>query len=254
MIPRFAEAISPTWFINTRGVAVIAVDVRAVALASIMTSRFLKYAQAKVTGRAWRAFPALVTLLLTASPAVATQPEGALVPTIEVSAEQFAYDCQLTNDTGPGIRTVYVRHEFNIGATASRFKLAMGPGATMTYISESHSLGMTAGNTQDGISVCYGACMPGALVVATVTYMFNGSTANCSRLSVVPHPSAETVEVIGCTGVPEIASTSDLYVLAPGAICGCPSPQVFAGTPQSFDCSPVSTESVTWGAIKALYR
>jgi hypothetical protein len=177
-----------------------------------------------------------------------------LVPTIQVSAEQFAYDCQLTNDSGPGLRTVYVRHEFNIGATASRFKLSLGPGVSMTYVSETHPFPMTAGNTQDGISVCYGECTPGPLVLVTVTYMFIGATSQCSRLNVVPHPLAQTVDVIGCLGIPETAAASDMYVLAPGAICGCPDSHAFAGNPQTFGCLPVAVETTTWGAIKALYK
>lgn len=190
------------------------------------------------------------------SPAVSPAPADteSLIPAIQVSAEEFAHGCQLGNDAGPGVRTVYIRHEFNIGSTASRFRLSLGSGVSMTYLSETHPFPMTAGNTQTGISVCYGTCIQGPLVLATVSYMYNGSDVSCGRLDVVPHPDAQTVEVINCFGTPEVAFASDMYILKPGGICGCPDPHTFTGSPQSFDCAPLRTENVTWGAIKALYR
>ena len=175
--------------------------------------------------------------------------------TIEVSFSAFQQECQLANDTGPGIRTVYVRHTFSPGSLASRFRITLDPGVEMTYLSEAHPFPMTIGNTQDGISVCYGGCTEsGAFVVATITYMYQSSSVSCPRLRVAAHPDAETVEVVNCYGVPEVAWAQDMYVLTPGGICGCPDPHRSAGSPGAFACEPVLVEKHTWGAVKALYR
>jgi hypothetical protein len=173
---------------------------------------------------------------------------------IEVSGDEFGGVCYLGNDSGPGLRTVYVRQSPNFGATASRFRLALSPGATMTYISEVPSFS-SLGNTQDGITLCYGSCVDdfGFLLVA-VTFQSFANDQNCSQVMILPHPSSESIEVINCLGQPEIAYGKNLFILAPGGICGCPVAHLVPGTPQVFGCAPVPVEETTWGRVKALYR
>jgi len=160
--------------------------------------------------------------------------------------------CEITD--APGERTVYVVHDYNTGTTAARFKIEPGPGNTMTYVSEVHYFSSTAGNVQDGISVCYGACTLDTPVIASITYMAYGTSSSCSRLLVVPHPSAETVEAIKCNGVATRAYGADLTLHRPGDACGCPVTHGFQGTAGVFACTPVAVENTTWGAVKALYR
>jgi hypothetical protein len=174
--------------------------------------------------------------------------------TIEVSTEQYGYVCQLSNDQGPGIRTVYVRHTFNNGSTASRFRVLLGPGSTMVYVSETHPFAQTSGTTQDGISICYGECLPGNLHLATISYMSYATDANCSKVLVVPHPNAQTVEALRCDGSTVAAYVRDLFILAPGGVCGCPDAHVFFGAAARFECASLPVSGVTWGAIKALYQ
>ncbi len=186
---------------------------------------------------------------------VVTVPAILHAHTIEVSASEFQYECQLSNTSGPGLRTIYVRHTFNPGSIASRFKVMAGPGATMTYLSETHPFLSTEGNSQSGLSVCYGACIPGDVLVASIAYFSSGTDENCSKLLVVPHPLAETVEVLDCAEQPAAAFVRDLHIRAPGGVpCGCPVGHGFQGVARQFDCSPVPTAGRTWGAIKALYR
>jgi hypothetical protein len=159
-------------------------------------------------------------------------------------------------DDGPGVKTLYVLHDFNPGATASRFKIQTGPGATWTYLSEVHHFATTQGNTQDGISICYGRCVGSGdqPLLVTINYMSYGTSSGCSRILVVPHPSAQTVEAIRCDMVPVQTFVGDL-VIETGGGCGCgKDPHTFPGTPQSFDCDPVPVATSTWGGIKALYR
>jgi len=153
----------------------------------------------------------------------------------------------------PGEKTVYVVHRFNPGMNAARFKIESGPGVTMTYVSETHYFASTLGNTQDGISVCYDTCTLGNQLIASITYMAYGTSSQCSRIRIVPHPSAQTVEAIKCNGVATRTYVEDLVVRLTGA-CGCGDTYGFAGAAQVFGCLPVAVENMTWGAIKALYR
>ena len=175
--------------------------------------------------------------------------------TIEASAEQFQTNCQLSNDQGPGIRTVYLRHAFNSGSTASRFKVTLGPGVTMTYVSETHNFAATLGDSQSGLSICYGSCLVGELSLGAISYLSTGTDQNCSQVLIVPHPLADTVDVLRCDESPVVAFARDLYVIAPGgAPCGCPASHLFPGEPHSFTCTPLPVASTTWGAVKALYQ
>jgi hypothetical protein len=152
----------------------------------------------------------------------------------------------------PGERTLYVVHRFNPGMNAVRFKIEAGPGLTMTYVSEVHHFASTVGNTQDGISVCYGTCTLGNQLIASITYIANGTSAPSSRIVVAPHPSAQTIEAIKCNGVPTRAYGEDMTVSSGGG-CGCPVTHSFPGTADVFSCDPAATKNTTWGAIKALY-
>jgi hypothetical protein len=196
-------------------------------------------------------FVAALIVGVVASPADAQQ-------AIEVSSTPFGYECLLNNDAGPGIRTAYVQLSFNPGTTSARFMLALTPGATMTYVSESTPYSFT-GNTQSGISICFGSCLEGTQVnvIATVSYMSYGTDPRCSELRVVPYPGSETVEVMNCDGTAVAAWCADLQLVpyAPFPIpCDCSGYHKFSGVPHLFGCEPVSVEAATWGRVKALYR
>ncbi|HEX5132180.1 MAG TPA: hypothetical protein VFX92_06825, partial [Candidatus Krumholzibacteria bacterium] len=157
----------------------------------------------------------------------------------------------------PGPRTLYVFHHNLTSTTAVRFRIQAGPGVTVTYVSETHPFPQTLGDTQTGITVCYGGqCLSGDQLLATVTYMFYGTSADCSKLLIVPHPDAETVEEMDCDFVPQQVAAWDFTLYAVPDTYACPLswPHVIDGTPKAFGCSPVAAEETTWGRIKALYR
>jgi len=182
-----------------------------------------------------------------ASP-VRSQTHGTLL----LSAFPFTPFCKLQDS--PGIVTVYIFHGLTPGALGSRFKLASSSGVTMTYVSETINMPAYAGTTQTGISICYGGCTMGQFIIASVSYLAYGTGSPCGSLQIVPHPAAQTVDGISCTGSPELLEVQDMYVGPGMASCGCPSAHVFPGTPSTQSCGPVATSSSTWGAIKALYR
>lgn len=177
----------------------------------------------------------------------AAQVEGQIM----ISASPVGVGCSII-DAAPGLHTVYVLHTLNIGTKATRFRIEAGPGMTMTYVSETHAFPQTVGNTQTGISICYGDCLLADMALVSMTYMGYG-TSTCGKLLVVPHPTADVVEAINCNDVPVRTFVKDMYVESSPGSCGCPLVRSLQGTPQYFDCSPVSVESTTWGAIKALY-
>ncbi len=80
--------------------------------------------------------------------------------TLELSASDVIHNCDLYNGA-PGVRTVYVRLLFNLGTTGVRFRVIPGNDVTVSFLSETHPVGATSGSTQEGISVCFGACLSG---------------------------------------------------------------------------------------------
>lgn len=167
-------------------------------------------------------------------------------------------DC-FTIDT-PGLHTVQVVHRFSIGTLAARFKVVSDPGMTMTYVSETHPIAHSLGNTQDGLAVCYDECMGGSMVVAVITYMGYGTTTSpCSKIRVVPHPLAETLDVVNCDGQPEVATGTHLEVRTSlsGGCNYCTSHMdatTYPGSAKFFNCVGLPTEPSTWGRVKELYR
>jgi len=200
----------------------------------------------------WRtsvSFLTAVVLIVTLSAA----DSGAVEGSIAISGQPNTNWCTLT-DSGPAIRTVYVLHTFSLGAIASRFRIMNGPGATLTYLSETHPFASTIGDTQTGVSICYGGCFSGEHLIATVTYMGYGTSGLCSKLLVVPHPLSQTVEAINCNFDPVPTYVQDLAINTATGTCGCPLVHSFPGAAQAFTCDPVATQPTTWGSVKALYR
>jgi hypothetical protein len=166
-------------------------------------------------------------------------------------------DC-FTIDT-PGLHTVQVVQRFSVGTLAARFKIVSDPGMTMTYVSETHPIAHSLGNTQDGLSVCYDECMTGTTVVAVITYMGYGTTEPCGKIRVVPHPLAETLDAMNCGGQFEVMTCTHLEVRTTlaGGCNYCVSHMdltSYPGTAKFFNCVPLPVESGTWGRIKSLYR
>lgn len=176
------------------------------------------------------------------------------VPAIRVvEGAQGGYNCSMVDAT-PGVHSLDVVHMYNIGATAVRFKIESSPGMTMTYLSEDHPFAFTDGNTQDGITICYGSCAVGDQLVATIHYMAYGTSDPCTEILVVPHPDAHTIDMVDCEGTPQAVYAGDIYVQEYQGECGCPDLHAFEGTPRAFACNPLSIRSTTWSSIKALYR
>lgn len=166
-------------------------------------------------------------------------------------------ECYVLDQT-PGLHTLTIVHKFNAGTVASRFKLEANAGMTMTYVSETHAWPSTLGNMRDGMSVCYGSCQVGDVVLGTITYQGYGTSNSCAQLIVKPHPDAETLDVVNCGNEPELVMTFHFEVsedVTGCFLCTTHDPGIqYDGDPHLFGCTPVPTRSSTWGAIKAMYQ
>lgn len=143
-------------------------------------------------------------------------------------------------DSFPGIRDVYVIHKATPGATASQW-MVVNNGMQCTYLSESSPL-VKVGSAFSGISVSYGGCLPGDIVLLKITFYCLGSTPNCAYLEVVGDPITPTgmVEVIDCSSQKLLGVGGRMYV-NPDATC-------------NYDWCVFPVEGSSWGRVKSLYR
>ena len=196
-------------------------------------------------------FSTLVALALVPLNLMLASGDARAASVLALSSLPNGVACNLI-DQSQGLRTVYVLHTFSSGSTSSRFRVVNGPGSTLTYVSETVEFA-AVGNTQSGISMCYGNCFAGDFLIATIQYMSYGTSLPCGQQQIVAHPAAETVEIMNCGSQAERALVQALYVEGPGGACGCPSAHFVTGTAHAFGCDAVPVSSSTWGAIKALY-
>ena len=163
------------------------------------------------------------------------------------------------SDHEPRVHTLDVVHMFNPGSLSSRFKIVVDPALTLSYASESHAVPGTLGTFHDGVTICYGSCAVGDVFLGTISYQGYGTSTDCGFVRVVPHPAAETLDVVTCGDEAKAVYTLLLEVSPPGldSCNNCTSHTDltgYNGTPQLFGCEPLPTSMSTWGAIKALYR
>jgi hypothetical protein len=158
---------------------------------------------------------------------------------ITVFADEAAASCSITDQT-PGPITVYVMHTNMSGMAVSDFKVAESIGFLATYISETIETIGHVGDFRNGITLAYGTCRDGPLLLGSISYQGHGTSTPCSYLEVVAwrYPWPYTTN---CTEHDyQAPPLGRLYVNAqPGE---CP-----------LWCS-VATEQSTWGRVKALYR
>ncbi len=114
-------------------------------------------------------------------------------------------------DTG-GAVTFYVVHVTE-DATASAFKIEAPTG--WTRLGAEAQFPVAIGNIDDGISIGYGKCVPGAIHVMTLTYESPGNSQPGTMFKVLPHAQwPEYIQVINCDeGQPENASGEETPVM-----------------------------------------
>jgi len=174
---------------------------------------------------------------------------------IGVWADQSATNCAIS-DMATGTQTLYVVMTQTSGWVAARFRVEHSSGMNMTLISESYT-GATTGDVLSGITVCNVACLPAPTLIATLEYLKDGTSADCSTITIGAYPGSIDPEVVNCGRVFRYVETHTATVN--GNAINCPSPtcgyELRFGTSPSWDfCPAVPIEETTWGRIKALFN
>jgi hypothetical protein len=180
-------------------------------------------------------------VLVVAIPATASAQFGV----IGVYTDQMASGCEIA-DGGQGVVNLYVVHTLGAGATAVQFKLQPSAGFGATFIGDTYPFELYLGNSQTGISIAYGDCLSGTVVVLGVTYLFLGSSDTCSYIDVVGDPAE-----VNYPGEPIVADCLPMFERAVHPIQGT---RFMVNPDQICRCVlPVPVRESTWGQIKALY-
>lgn len=164
-------------------------------------------------------------------------PAVAQTDVIGLYSDQSYNDCTLSDGSARMV-SVYVVHESSMGGMASQFRLSAGSGANLSYVGETTPYTIVVGNTQSGITVGYGTCQRGDVLVVTVNYFASGTSSACSYIRVVPDPISAngTIEIVDCSFYASEGIGSKL-VINPDGTCEC----------------GLSSEETSWGRIKAQY-
>lgn len=156
-----------------------------------------------------------------------------------VAGDPTGRNCALTDDI-PGLVRVYIVHLAIDGSTASQFWAPMPDCMVgVEWIGDSSPYPVFSGDSQTGISISYGGCLPGPIHVLTVNYFGNGQSTPCCEYPVLPHPdvSSGRIEAVDCAENLIFVDGGEGIVNV-GPLCPC------VTTP---------TQMTTWGGVKALY-
>lgn len=147
-------------------------------------------------------------------------------------------ECNIASDVG--LLTINVVHTLHPGATAVQYKI-QNNGTTLIYLADVNFFALVIGNSQAGIAVSYGACLPGPILVQNILYNGIGTSPACSNLAVVPDPAAPSgfVEAVDCTAT-KVFPTAGIMVMKDDGSCPC----------MLWD----RVEETTWGKLKSLYE
>lgn len=134
-----------------------------------------------------------------------------------------------TCDFAPGFNpNVHIVEKFSPGSTGVRFKMDPGPSLVFGF----NTPFVPVGNLTTDLSLAYGQCLNGSIVLGTVIMQLNG-------------PS--TMQIQAADGFPFILWTSCVFeeLVGTGGIACVLTQQCYCG---------IAVESSTWGSVKALYR
>ncbi len=181
----------------------------------------------------------LTICLMLAGTMAFAQPPGS----IGVFADTGGLICDIY-DAAPGLITLYVVHVYSPGATASQFRLdctTYNPGAGWTHLGETYPYTAVIGNTQTGVAIAYGYCVPSPNLLTTINYFGSGLAQTCAFCQIVDDPGAVPpgIYVADCADPPNVvAATGGTLMINPDETCYCNIP----------------AEETSWGQLKALYK
>jgi hypothetical protein len=172
------------------------------------------------------------TVLLPLSSGARLQERGAVV----LFSDPGYTSCSIVDD-GNMQHMVFVVHIDDSGVEGLS-ALRIDNETTLTYLGESVPW-LSFGDTRLGLTVSYGQCIAGTILVCSVNYMGHATSPSCSYIYAAPDGSGLPVNAVDCLPVLVYPALGRL-VVNPDQSCLC--------------VSPVPTEGTSWGRIKALYK
>lgn len=160
----------------------------------------------------------LVSLLLISSVSMADH--------IGVYSDASGASCYLGNIAGQFSPTATVIHKFALGATGSLFNISFPPGTSFFSFSSPYVPIPDVG----GISLGYGQCLSGSIVLGNILAVYAPGT-----VQIVPADLHTNILYTDCSFTEKTATGGRAYVNTTG------------------DCV-LAVEPSTWGSVKALYR
>jgi len=125
--------------------------------------------------------------------------------------------------------TATVIHKFTTGATGSRFKVTFPAGTAFFGFNTPY---VTIGALNTDLSVGYGQCLSGSIVLGTINAVYGAGTGQVEKAELQP-----IILYTNCLFA-ELEATGGTFYVGGTSYCG--------------DSTPV--EPSTWGSVKALYR
>jgi len=156
---------------------------------------------------------------------------------ITIFSDWGGSDCNFT-DFGSLVQ-VYFFHIFHGGAVASQFRLDVSTAGWM-WLGDMWTFPAVIGNSINGVSLGYGACMPAPTYLGYANFLGTVSPP-CTSIKIVADPRSWSGQIEGfdCASNPTFPSGGMGIVNNDGS-CMCE--------------YPLPVEQTTWGQVKALYE
>jgi hypothetical protein len=158
---------------------------------------------------------------------------------IGVFSDPQASSCNLFDQTA-GLMTLYIVHVLTAEASASQFSTPVPSCMTgAAYLGESSPFGVVIGNSQTGVSIAYGACRSGPILLLTVRLFVQGLSEPCCLYPVVPDliHAEPKIWMVDCDS--HMLEAAGAYAIVnPTGAC---------------QCGSIKVEEATWGKIKSMY-
>jgi hypothetical protein len=162
------------------------------------------------------------------------------------------------SDRSAGLAVYYVVHIFTPGAVGVEYSAPAPWCLKAQWLSDTNAFPVTIGNSQVGVSVGYGTCRVGPILVQSINYFVRGLTPDCCCYDIRPHPINGGPNMVDCTDNLLVASAARGII---NSTTNCPcnaclSPAcVEAFSSQIGGCikPPVPADATTWGRVKSMY-
>jgi hypothetical protein len=179
----------------------------------------------------------LLTLVMVVSASIAAAQPGAL----GTYADPGGLNCNVS-DAAAGLLSIYVVQTLTGGSTAVEFASPTPACFVAPYLSWSSPFGVSVGDPVTpggGNSTAYGACLPGTILVGTMSYFAQALTGPCCAYPIIPHQVTGSLVAVDCAGPTAIPMSGLANTVNGNVTC---------------DCNTVPTQDATWGAVKSLYQ